>query len=395
MAYDLVTIKPGSEAYALAEKMGLKPEDGECGIMYGRFYVTKKGYISTANKLGAKRIVTELVDQFCNMELNRWVVKTTVETSDGHIRTGYAKSEAKSVSSAIFGPMAKGTGLNESNSDKIRDKVLETAETHSIRRALENAYPDLIIVNGDDNLSNEDVIVTDVTEKGLTGLPATTGTGESLPVKTQEADNDAKKVRNTKRRKEVLAKLATLSVEDQTTLAAALRNNAKVDSLEFVTTEDIEQGIGAYTQAETPTVETTQTDTSRETLEASFWELAAKIEDKAALRESLVSHYSTDDVAVLTVEQLTDAVSHLSAAVNAPAPTEQVQVPVPVARAASDRVLWTQDKMVKGVPMETLKKLSAQATKTELGKPLDQMTEPEWTVYQGLVENALLATATA
>ncbi len=88
MAYDLVTIKPGSEAYALAEKMGLKPEDGECGIMYGRFYVTKKGYISKAVKLGAKRIVTELIDQFCNMELNRWVVKTTVETAEGGLGCG-------------------------------------------------------------------------------------------------------------------------------------------------------------------------------------------------------------------------------------------------------------------------------------------------------------------
>ncbi len=388
MAYDLVPIKPGSEAYKIAESMGLKPEDGECGIMYGRFYVTKKGYISKAAKKGAKRIVTELVDQFCNMELNRWVVKTTVETSEGHIRTGYAKSESKTVTGAIYGPMAKEGGLNASNSDKIRDKVLETAETHSIRRALENAYPDLIIINGDDNISNEDVIVTDITEKGLTGLPATTGTGESLPVKSPEAENDAKKVRNTKRRKEVLAKLATLSVEDQTTLAAALRNNAKVDSLEFVTTEDIEQGIGAYIQA-VPQIN------EREALEITFWTLAEKIEDKTALRESLTTHYATDDVTKLTVEQLTDAIGHLSAAVNAPATTEQVQVPVPVARAASDRVLWTQDKMVKGVPMETLKKLSAQATKTELGKPLDQMTEPEWGAYQGLVENALLATATA
>lgn len=390
MAYDLVQIKPGSEAYALAERMGLKPEDGECGIMYGRFYVTKKGYISKAKKYKAKRVVTELVDQFCDMSLNRWVVKTTVETEEGHIRTGYAKSESRTVSSAIYGPMAKGEGLNASNSDKIRDKVLETAETHSIRRALENAYPDLIIINGDDNLGNEDIVVTDVTVDNLNTLnrlPASTGTGESLPTKIVDADNEAKKVRNTKRRKEALAKLATLSAEEQSTLTATLVKNASVDSLDFVSTEDIEQGIEAETQNGTKTV-----DTSREAIEVNFWELAAKIEDKAALRESLVSHYATDDIAKLTVEQLTDAVNHLATVTSsvqetAPQPT---QAPAPVARPLSDRVLWTQDKMTKGLAMETLKKLSAQATGTVTGKPLDQMTEPEWVAYQGLVESALL-----
>jgi len=390
MAYDLVPIKPGSEAYKIAQSMDLKPEEGECGIMYNRFYVTKKGYISKAQKRGAKRIVTELVEQFCDMSLNRWVVKTTVETQEGHIRTGYAKSESKTVTGAIYGPMAKGAGLNESNSDKIRDKVLETAETHSIRRALENAYPDLIIINGDDNIGNEDIVVTDITEKDST-VVSTVGTSENLS--TKDADNDAKKIRNTKKRKEALAKLQTLSSDDQTALVANLLKNANVGTLDFVTTEDIEQGIGAYTQPETA-----PTDSSREALETSFWELAAKIEDKAALRESLTSHYSTDDVTKLTVEQLTETLGHLTTVINnlvQEVPAEQAVVPVPVARAVSDRVLWTQDKFAKGVIMDTLKKLSAQATGTALGKPLDQMTESEWITYQGLVENSMLAPTTA
>jgi hypothetical protein len=108
---------------ALIEKHEFSPAAGDLILIDGRWYITHSGLLGLAWRNSCDGIRTEIVSEFCDSELNRWVVKATVfTTASCNGFTGFGDANPSNVSPAMHGA------------------ELRIAETRAVNRALRKAY---------------------------------------------------------------------------------------------------------------------------------------------------------------------------------------------------------------------------------------------------------------
>jgi hypothetical protein len=116
----------GAEANGLetlSRRYLLSVGDGELLFLDGRWYVTHAGLLRVAQLIGCAGIQAELLREFCDPSISRWVFKATVYKSPrsrGFV--GYGDADPSNVSSSVHGA------------------EMRVAETRAVNRALRKAY---------------------------------------------------------------------------------------------------------------------------------------------------------------------------------------------------------------------------------------------------------------
>src|SRR5512133_1398626 len=108
---------------ALIEQHGFSPAAGDLTLIDRKWYVTHSGLLRLARKNHCSGIQTEILAEFSDPALSRWVVKATVyksKTSKGFV--GYGDADPSNVS------------------DLVRGAEMRIAETRAVNRALRKAY---------------------------------------------------------------------------------------------------------------------------------------------------------------------------------------------------------------------------------------------------------------
>jgi hypothetical protein len=108
---------------ALSRRYLLSVGDGELLFLNGRWYVTHAGLLRVAQLIGCAGIRAELLSEFCDPSVSRWVFKATVYKSPrsrGFV--GYGDADPSNVSSLVHGA------------------EMRVAETRAVNRALRKAY---------------------------------------------------------------------------------------------------------------------------------------------------------------------------------------------------------------------------------------------------------------
>jgi hypothetical protein len=107
----------------LTTTFGFSVASGELRIIDGRWYVTHSGLLRLANRRLCNSIRVEVVPQFSDPEVSRWVFKSTVHKSR-HSRSfvGFGDADPSNVSRLV------------------RGAEMRVAETRAVNRALRKAY---------------------------------------------------------------------------------------------------------------------------------------------------------------------------------------------------------------------------------------------------------------
>ena len=107
----------------LTERHGLSVAGGDLQLLDGRWYVTHAGLLGLARRNRCCGVRVQLVPQFCESAVSRWVFKATVYKSPrsrGFV--GYGDADPSNVSSVV------------------RGAEMRVAETRAVNRALRKAY---------------------------------------------------------------------------------------------------------------------------------------------------------------------------------------------------------------------------------------------------------------
>jgi hypothetical protein len=107
----------------LTDRHGLSVAGGDLQQLDGRWYVTHAGLVSLARRNRCSGVRVQLVREFCDATLCRWVFKATVYKSPrsrGFV--GYGDADPSNVSSMV------------------RGAEMRVAETRAVNRALRKAY---------------------------------------------------------------------------------------------------------------------------------------------------------------------------------------------------------------------------------------------------------------
>jgi hypothetical protein len=107
----------------LSEKYRLSVAAGELQLLENGWYVTHSGLIGLAHRRGCAGIAVNLLTEFCDRTLSRWVFKAIVYKRDrtrGFV--GYGDADPSNVSSLVHGA------------------EMRVAETRAVNRALRKAY---------------------------------------------------------------------------------------------------------------------------------------------------------------------------------------------------------------------------------------------------------------
>jgi hypothetical protein len=107
----------------LTERHGLSIAGGDLQHLDGRWYVTHTGLLGLARRNHCSGVRVELVREFCDSGLGRWVFKATVyksHRSRGFV--GFGNADPSNVSSLVQGA------------------EMRVAETRAVNRALRKAY---------------------------------------------------------------------------------------------------------------------------------------------------------------------------------------------------------------------------------------------------------------
>jgi hypothetical protein len=108
---------------ALVEQHGFSVAAGDLTLINRKWYVTHSGLLRLARKNHCSGIQTEMVPEFCDAKLGRWVVKATVyKTARSKGFVGYGDADPGNVSSLV------------------RGAEMRVAETRAVNRALRKAY---------------------------------------------------------------------------------------------------------------------------------------------------------------------------------------------------------------------------------------------------------------
>ncbi len=163
---DVVSRVPkNSDAWKKVRAMGLDPDQGHALIYHGEIYITAEGYIFHAGKKGVQMIDAQLILDLCYPDDEYWTLRAHVVTKEGRHFYAQASADKDSVTSSVYNP------------EKHKNKVLETAETHAVRRALAKAYPELGV--DPELLEIEVSMLTDGQQDTVSDiqLPVSAGTG--------------------------------------------------------------------------------------------------------------------------------------------------------------------------------------------------------------------------
>jgi hypothetical protein len=108
---------------ALLEQHEFSVAAGDLTLINRKWYVTHSGLLRLARKNRCSGIQTEMVNEFCDPALGRWVVKATVyKTSRSKGFVGYGDADPTNVSALVHGA------------------EMRVAETRAVNRALRKAY---------------------------------------------------------------------------------------------------------------------------------------------------------------------------------------------------------------------------------------------------------------
>jgi hypothetical protein len=107
----------------LVRQFGFSTVNGDLQLLSGHWYVTHSGLLRLARKNRCSGIQTEMVSEFCDPSLSRWVVKAIVyKTSRSKGFVGYGDADPNNVSALV------------------RGAEMRVAETRAVNRALRKAY---------------------------------------------------------------------------------------------------------------------------------------------------------------------------------------------------------------------------------------------------------------
>jgi hypothetical protein len=107
----------------LVRQFGFSVVNGDLQLLSGHWYVTHSGLLRLARKNHCSGIQTEMVSEFCDPSLSRWVVKATVyKTARSKGFVGYGDADPSNVSALV------------------RGAEMRVAETRAVNRALRKAY---------------------------------------------------------------------------------------------------------------------------------------------------------------------------------------------------------------------------------------------------------------
>ena len=107
----------------LTERHGLSVAGGDLTLLDGRWYVTHAGLLGLARRNRCCGVRVQLVRQFCESAVSRWVFKATVYKSPrsrGFV--GYGDADPSNISTLVHGA------------------EMRVAETRAVNRALRKAY---------------------------------------------------------------------------------------------------------------------------------------------------------------------------------------------------------------------------------------------------------------
>jgi hypothetical protein len=107
----------------LTERHGLSIAGGDLQQLDGRWYVTHTGLLGLARRNRCSGVRVQLVREFCDSSLGRWVFKATVyKSTRSRGFVGYGDADPSNVSSLVHGA------------------EMRVAETRAVNRALRKAY---------------------------------------------------------------------------------------------------------------------------------------------------------------------------------------------------------------------------------------------------------------
>ncbi|MGA7792145.1 MAG: hypothetical protein WCA19_03845 [Candidatus Acidiferrales bacterium] len=107
----------------LSTRYSLSVSAGDLLILDGRWYVTHAGLLGLARRNHCSGVRVQLVREFCDSTLGRWVFKATVyKSSRSRGFVGYGDADPSNVSSLVHGA------------------EMRVAETRAVNRALRKAY---------------------------------------------------------------------------------------------------------------------------------------------------------------------------------------------------------------------------------------------------------------
>jgi len=107
----------------LSRELRLEIASGDLVLLDGHWYVTHAGLMRLAKRKRCSGIRVEIVDQFCDQALGRYVFKATVYNSQKRVGfVGYGDADPSNVSS------------------QVRGAEMRVAETRAVNRALRKAY---------------------------------------------------------------------------------------------------------------------------------------------------------------------------------------------------------------------------------------------------------------
>lgn len=107
----------------LVRQFGFSPLNGDLQLLSGHWYVTHSGLLRLARRNRCSGIQTEIINEFCDVNAHRWVVKATVyKTARSKGFVGYGDADPSNVSALV------------------RGAEMRVAETRAVNRALRKAY---------------------------------------------------------------------------------------------------------------------------------------------------------------------------------------------------------------------------------------------------------------
>ena len=361
----------GTDYYQLAVSMGLVPENGHAGILYGRFYVTKSGYSYFGQKNKVLAVKTEPIKECCDRATSDWSVKATVFIEGRGTFEGMSRAYPGNVSRGIFGQLGK----------KKNDKCLETAETHAIRRAFQNAFPELIPTFSDEGEEEVRDIEANVV---------------SSPVTLEQAPEGKYTVQAT-------SGTATGTATTYIVNSVATPFTVQATVAELIPATESEEEETAEAGTKKPRM-TKRRKAAMEGLKALVTQHGSDFED--ALVESIEANYGSTDLSILTTDQIEEALEKATKALAG----EPVQpelplaaIPAPAAApapAASDRnepLIAERSGWMKPLvgpkPDQLMYPKAADILVSVTRNPqrirLDKLTVEEWTEVQRLITEAL------
>jgi len=108
---------------SLCEQLDLRLSTGDISLLDGRWYITHAGLLRLAEQRHCTGIRVQVIREYCNSNLNRWVFKATVyKTRHCKGYVGYGDADPSNVS-----PLVRGAEMR-------------IAETRAVNRALRKAY---------------------------------------------------------------------------------------------------------------------------------------------------------------------------------------------------------------------------------------------------------------